>query len=153
MALILAFANLFTDWMEGDVAKRQDYIARVEVLADCLARIVKQMGLSCLNEHLTVLWVMTRRMLCVCRGLQLEQTEAIRAESIGGLPAYMKGFLSLTLIPVEVLLPEIVQTEDVLQEWMLLARYDSELEDILELVWSTLQDIRAIINAPGRSNR
>eukprot|EP00435_Cladocopium_sp_Y103_P014502 s3748_g3.t1 len=152
MALVLAFAAVFTEWMEGDLTKRQEYIARVEVLADCLARIVRQMGLSCLNEHLTVLWVMVRRMLCVCRGLQLEQTEAIRAESMGGLPLHMKGFLTLTLIPVEVLLPEIVQTEDVLQEWLLLARYDSELENILELVWCTLQDIRAIINALGRRN-
>eukprot|EP00435_Cladocopium_sp_Y103_P023708 s97_g5.t1 len=151
MALILSFAVVFTEWMEKDLSRKQEQITRVEVLAEFLARVVRQMGLSCLNEHLTVLWVMVRRMLCVCRGLQLEQTEAIRAESIGGLPSYMKGYMSLTSLPSESLLPEIVQAEDLLQEWMLLARYESDLENILELIWCTLQDIRVVIGA-RRSN-
>ena len=57
-ALVNMFLVVIVHWLEREVEKKEEYLERLECFCEFLATVIRQMGISCLTEHLTTLWVL-----------------------------------------------------------------------------------------------
>ena len=60
-----------------------ELLYKVEGMSDFLAKIIRHIGYSCLTEHLATVWVLSRRALCIMRGVPIEHTVNITIASLG----------------------------------------------------------------------
>ena len=129
-----------------------EFLYKVEGMSDFLAKVIKHIGFSCITEHLTTVWVLSRRALCVMRGVPVEHTENITIASLGTICQRPKGFRALRELDRTTLTLEIDMALSVLEEWILACPPDEPLEAIVALTQETLADIQAIIEAQRVDN-
>lgn len=132
-------------WLELDQSKRAELLDKVEGMSDCLAKIIRHIGFSCITEHLTTVWILSRRTLCVLRGIPVENTENITIASLGAIRQRPRGFRALRDLDRTALILEIDMALSVLDKWILACPPNEPLEDIIALTQETLEDILAII--------
>ena len=97
MPLINTFLLIITQWLELDFENRGQFLDKMECVSECLGKCIRQMSCSCLTEHLTVLWVLSKRVQCAFRGIPLENSQNVTYRSIGGVSQQPQGFRSLQL--------------------------------------------------------
>ena len=134
-------------WLELDRSMTTELLYKVEGMFDYLAKVIKHIGFSPITEHLTTVWVLSRRALCVMRGVPVEHTENITIASLGTICQRPRGFRALRDLERTTLTLEIDMALSVLEEWILACPPNEPLEAIVSLTQETLQDIQAIIEA------
>ena len=82
-------------WLESDFPRRGELLDKVEGMSDCLAKIIRHIGFSSITEHLTTVWILSRRALCVMRGIPVENTANITIASIGSTCQRPRGYRAL----------------------------------------------------------
>ena len=83
--VIETFLMTICMWLELDVPRRGELLDKVEGMADCLAKIIRHIGFSSITEHLATVWILSRRALCVMRGIPVENTANITIGSMGAI--------------------------------------------------------------------
>ena len=132
-------------WLETDASNREELLFKVEGMSDCLSKIVKHIGFSSITEHLSTIWVLARRVLCIMRGIAIQSTESITVTSMGAINPRPRGFKALRELDCTILRLEVDMALSVLEEWILACPPDEPLEMLVSLVQSTLEDIQCII--------
>ena len=142
---IEAFLMTICTWLKLDVPRQSELLDKVEGMADCLAKMIRHIGFSSSTEHLATIWVLSRRVLCIMRGIAIESTQNITIASLGSIAQRPKGYKALKELDRTTLLLEIDMSLSVLEEWILACPPDKPLETLVSLVQSTLEDIQQII--------
>ena len=134
-------------WLESDFPRRGELLDKVEGMSDCLAKIFRHIGFSSITEHLTTVWILSRRALCVMRVIPVENTANITIASIGSTFQRPRSYRALRELDKTSLILEIDLALSVLEEWILACPPNEPLEAIVSLTQETLEDIQAIIEA------
>ena len=121
-----------------------ELLYKVEGMSDFLAKIIRHIGYSCLTEHLATVWVLSRRALCIMRGVPIEHTVNITIASLGHQSA-SRGFRTLRELDQTTLTLEADLALSVLEEWILACPPNQPLETIVSLTQETVLDIQTII--------
>ena len=124
--------------------EKEAYLERLECFCEFLAKIIRQMGISCLTEHFTTVWIPCRRVMCTFRGIELHNTENTTYRSDGGLSPHPRAFHSLLEVEYAQLKLE-VELAELTLEWVLISPPDEPIELILELAQATVQGIRILM--------
>ena len=150
---VLAMARTATEvflvticaWLELDRSMTSELLYKVEGMSDFLAKIIRHIGYSCLTEHLATVWVLSRRALCIMRGVPIEHTVNITIASLGTISQQPRGFRTLRELDQTTLTLEADLALSVLEEWILACPPNQPLETIVSLTQETVLDIQTII--------
>ena len=122
-----------------------ELLYKVEGMSDSLAKVIKHIGYSCITEHLSTVWVLSRRALCIMRGVPIEHTENITIASLGTISQQPRGFRPLRELDRTTLTLEADLALSVLEEWILACPPNQPLETIIALTQETILDIQTIV--------